>query len=124
MIRVMELSDVSRVAEIHVYGWRIAYRGVISDDYLFRNMLVSTRMSYFENAIQTNAEESYVFDDGVIKAFLTIGTCRDIDKPESFELWESTLTRLCKGKASAQKWLTSVKLKPMREVTQRSVCGC
>jgi len=79
----MALSDIPRVAEIHVYGWRSAYRGIITDDYLFRNMLVSKRMSYFENSVKTNTEESYVLDDGLIKAFLTIGACRDIDKPES-----------------------------------------
>ncbi len=32
-------------------------------------------------------EESYVFDDGIIKAILTIGVCRDDDKSNSFELW-------------------------------------
>jgi len=87
MIRAMELSDVSRVAEIHVFGWRNAYRGIIPDDYLFKNMIVSKRMSYFEKSVQNSAEESYVFDDGILKAFMTIGACRDIDKSEAFELW-------------------------------------
>ncbi|MCL2120703.1 MAG: GNAT family N-acetyltransferase [Clostridiales bacterium] len=76
-----------RVAEIHVFGWRDAYREIISDDYLFNTMLVSKRMKYFEEAVVNNSEESYVFDDGILRAFMTIGACRDTDKPDSFELW-------------------------------------
>ena len=87
MIRAMALSDVSRVAEIHVFGWRDAYRCFISDDFLFKSMLVSKRIDVFDNSVRNNAEENYVYDDGIIKAFLTIGRCRDEDKPESFELW-------------------------------------
>ncbi|MCL2603136.1 MAG: hypothetical protein FWD90_01500 [Defluviitaleaceae bacterium] len=29
MIRRMEEADITRVAEIHVFGWRCAYRGFI-----------------------------------------------------------------------------------------------
>ena len=87
MIRTMEITDLPRVAEIHVFGWRSAYRGIISDEYLFNKMLVSRRMSSFESAVKNNTEESYVYDDGMIKAFMTIGDCRDEDKPGAFELW-------------------------------------
>jgi ribosomal protein S18 acetylase RimI-like enzyme len=87
MIRVMQISDVSRVAEIHVFGWRSAYRGIVSDEFLFNKMIVSNRIKWFENAVRNQTEESYVFDDGIIKAILTIGACRDSDKTKSFELW-------------------------------------
>jgi GNAT superfamily N-acetyltransferase len=83
----MKLADTLRVAEIHVYGWRNAYRGIVSDDYLFNKMTVSKSADRFENAVRDNTEESYVFDDGILKAFMTIGSCRDADKTESFELW-------------------------------------
>ena len=69
MIRAMVLSDVPRVAEIHVFGWRSAYRGFISDDFLFKKMLVSKRIDVFDNSVRNNAEENYVYDDGIIKAF-------------------------------------------------------
>ena len=92
MIRPMQISDIPRVAEIHVFGWRCAYRGIVSDEHLFNTLLVSKRMERFEEHLR-NIEsdsyvfgESYVFDDGIIKAFLTIGPCRDEDKPEAFEL--------------------------------------
>ena len=87
MIRKMELPDINRVAEIHVFGWRSAYRAFISDDFLFNKITVSKSMRNFENAISHNAQESYAYDDGILKAFMTIGTCRDADKTESFELW-------------------------------------
>ncbi|MCL2321749.1 MAG: GNAT family N-acetyltransferase [Oscillospiraceae bacterium] len=87
MIRPVKISDVSRIAEIHVFGWRCAYKGIVSDDFLFNKMLVSKQISYFSVAILNNIEESYVFDDGIIKAFLTIGACRDEDKSKTFELW-------------------------------------
>jgi ribosomal protein S18 acetylase RimI-like enzyme len=87
MIRLMQITDVPRVAEIHVFGWRSAYRGIVSDEFLFNKMIVSQRMISFENAVNNHTEENYVFDDGIIKAILTIGACRDTDKMNSFELW-------------------------------------
>jgi ribosomal protein S18 acetylase RimI-like enzyme len=87
MIRVMQLKDVPRVAEIHVFGWRCAYRGIVSDEFLFNKMIVTERAIVFDNAVHNHTEETYVFDDGIIKAFLTIGVCRDADKPDSYELW-------------------------------------
>jgi ribosomal protein S18 acetylase RimI-like enzyme len=50
-------------------------------------MLVERRMEAFRGFIASGQAENYVFDDGIIKAILTIGLCRDTDKPLSFELW-------------------------------------
>jgi putative acetyltransferase len=44
-------------------------------------------MDYFENAVRNETDESYVYDDGIVKGFLTIGACRDENKANSFELW-------------------------------------
>lgn len=87
MIRRMVLADSVRAAEIHVYGWRFAYRGIISEQILFNKINVVNRVKYFERAISDELDESYVFDDGVIKAILTIGTSRDKDKMDAYELW-------------------------------------
>jgi len=35
MIRRAKVDDANRIAEIHVFGWRCAYRGIVSDEYLF-----------------------------------------------------------------------------------------
>lgn len=79
-------TDVPRVAEIHVMGWRNTYRDIIKEEILFSKMLVSKRIDYFKKALKENKEEIYVYDDGIIKAMLTIGKSRDKDKKEGFEL--------------------------------------
>ena len=52
---------------------------------MFNRMRVAKRQEYFENVMLKKAERSHVYDDGIIKGFLTIGKCRDEDKPNSFE---------------------------------------
>jgi len=93
MIRAMQASDIPRVAEIHVFGWRCAYRGIVPDQHLFNTMLVSKRMERWAEILQRKDTEcsnwgceNYVYDDGIIKGILTIGPCRDEDKPNAYEL--------------------------------------
>jgi len=84
MIRALEKSDVPRIAEIHVFAQRTVYRGVVTDDFLFGKMTVKDRIEYFH----VNEAEGYVFDEGgIIKGFITLGPCKDEDKPDSFELF-------------------------------------
>ena len=87
MIRRAELSDIPRIAEIHVFGWRSSYKRIVSDEILFNKMQVSKKIPIFEKVLNENAAENYVFDDGIIKAFMTIGACRDDDKSGAYELW-------------------------------------
>jgi len=88
----MKESDIPRVTEIHVFGWRCAYRGIVPDENLFNNMLVSSRLektaTWLNSGGSTDVSfgETYVFDDGIVKGFLTLGLCRDTDKLDAFEL--------------------------------------
>ena len=86
MIRPIAISDISRAAEIHVFAWRSAYRGIISDEYLFKTRSVAGSLKRFEDTVRDGTPETYVYDDGIVKAFLTIGICRNEDKPNAFEL--------------------------------------
>ena len=86
MIRKIQENDIPRVAEIGVFGWRSAYRGILSDDYLFNNLTVAKNLDIWKDRIKNPAFETYVYDDGIVKAFMTIGKCGDKDKPESFEI--------------------------------------
>jgi len=43
MIRKATVEDANRLAEIHVFGWRFAYRNLISDELLFKKMNVVKR---------------------------------------------------------------------------------
>ncbi len=40
MIRVATEEDCGRLAEINVFAWRLAYRNIISDTYLFKKRSV------------------------------------------------------------------------------------
>jgi hypothetical protein len=44
MIRKATEADIPRLAEIVVYGWRTAYRGIIPDNVLFNQRTVSKAM--------------------------------------------------------------------------------
>ncbi len=56
VIRKMRMEDAVRAAEISVYGWRDTYRGIISDDILFKRILVPNKIQYFEGAIGNQTE--------------------------------------------------------------------
>jgi len=87
----MQLPDIPRVAEIHVFGWRCAYRGIVPDEILFNVMSVAKRIEKFEVFLRDtegtwSTSGNFVYDDGIVKAFLTIGPCRDEDRQDAFEL--------------------------------------
>jgi len=89
----MQLSDISRVAEIHTFGWRYAYRGIVSDEHLFNVMSVTKRIERLTEIFSASEKEgswsgsdNFVYDDGILKAFLAVGPGRDEDKPHAFEL--------------------------------------
>jgi len=86
MIRKMDLADVPRVAEVWMFSWRNAFRGIISDEDLFKGRLVVDGITMFEETLKKNTSQNYVFDDGIIKAFLTMYPCQDEDKAGTFEL--------------------------------------
>ena len=99
MIRPMQKSDIPRVAEIVVFGWRSAYRGIVSDEHLFKERLVSTQIAKYEERMdnENSRYTYYVYDDGIIKAFLSVGICSDEDKPEAFELYAIYVEPCLKG---------------------------
>jgi len=100
MIRKMELIDIPRVAEINVFGWRVAYRGIVSDELLFTKRLVATSIPRFQGGFfgSENNSEGYVFDDGIIKGFISVQPCADKDKPQAFELGAIYIEPLMKRK--------------------------
>lgn len=84
MIRPMRVPDASRMGEIHVFAQRVAYRGFVSDEFLFGDkMSVQKRIGYFAEG----TADAYIFDDGIIKGFITLGPCKDDDKPNTLELY-------------------------------------
>jgi len=86
MIRKATRDDAPRIAEIHVFGWRAAYRGIVPDEILFNRLSVVKRAPMIADALDTD-EETYVYDDGIIRGWMTVGDCRDDDAKGAFELW-------------------------------------
>jgi len=88
----MTAADIPRVAEIGIFGWRAAYRGIVSDEIMFRDRLVVTQIARMEARFRRSENpgdyfvDRYVYDDGIVKGNLVIAPCGDEDKPEAFEL--------------------------------------
>ena len=89
MIREAQASDTFRIAEIEVAGCRYAYRNILSDECLYKDLTVENRIPVCRRWIAEKLFEVYVYEDpdtGVIKGMMGIGMCEDDDKKDAFEL--------------------------------------
>jgi len=98
MIRPMMVEDVPRVAEIHVFGQRKAYQGIMPDKFLFGTINVAKRMEFFKDILEKGYWDGYVYDDGIIRGFIVIGQCEDADKTKAFKLERIFVDPLMSGK--------------------------
>ena len=68
-IRKADINDLSRIAEIQVFNYRLYFFPIFkSDDYYFNELGVPSLMREYESALDT----LYVYDDGVVKGFIKI----------------------------------------------------
>ena len=68
-IRKANRNDLSRIAEIQVFNYRLFFYPIFkSDEYYFDELSVPSLMKEFESAL----ESLYVYDDGVVKGFIKI----------------------------------------------------
>ncbi len=69
MIRKATINDLSRIAEILVFNYRLYFYPIFkSDEYYFDELQVPTLMKEYESAL----DSLYVYDDGVVKGFIKI----------------------------------------------------
>ncbi|SLM18451.1 conserved hypothetical protein [uncultured spirochete] len=88
MIRKATVNDASRIAEIQIFGWRNAYRGIIDDKILFAKLNIEKKSQSLRKVLEEGTDEWYVFEEKeIVKGAMVAGKCRDADKPEAFELW-------------------------------------
>lgn len=90
MVRKAVVEDAERLAEMHICGWRHAYRGIITDVFLFGKLNVCRRAGNIRKELEQGSGEHYVAErDGVAAAFMVMGPSRDEDKrgDGNFELW-------------------------------------
>ncbi|MCX8058922.1 MAG: GNAT family N-acetyltransferase [Spirochaetes bacterium] len=90
MIRKAKEEDSYRIAEIQVFGWRTAYRGIIKDQFLFNSLSVVKANSSFLKRIKDNtlSDQIYIFEeDSIIKGFIIFGPYRDYENLSCLELY-------------------------------------
>ena len=74
-IRKAEKRDISRIAEMIVFGKRIAYRDIFKDDIgSFKELQV---LDVAEELSKNTAlfESMAVYDDGIVKGVIAVGVC-------------------------------------------------
>ncbi len=86
MIRKPLLEDASRIAEIHTYGWRYAYKNILPETFLYKNCQVIKAYEKQKKVISENIGTIDIYDDGIIKGFAIHSESRDKDLPDSYEL--------------------------------------
>lgn len=69
MIRKAENKDLSRIAEIQVFNYRLYFYPIFQcDEYYFAELQVTSLISKYEAEL----DSLYVYDDGVVKGFIKI----------------------------------------------------
>ena len=84
IIRYYEKEDINQIAKIIDEDWKIAYKGIIDDDYL-KNLNYKDREQRIRNKYQKEKAIVY-YDNGIIKGFCRFGENRD-DKKELAEIY-------------------------------------
>lgn len=87
-IRGATIDDARPIAEIHVAGWRSAYRGLIPDAYL-TELSVEKRQRAWRTAIeQGDPQILLATESGGVIGWIAFGKCRDSDQPpDTGEIW-------------------------------------
>ena len=66
-IRKANRKDLSRIAEIQVFNYRLYFYPIfLSDEYYFGELSVPSLMQKYESEL----DSLYVYDDGVVKGFI------------------------------------------------------
>ena len=83
-IRNIEEKDVSRVAEIHVRSWQVAYKGILPQEFL-DNLSIKQRETLWRNDIFPKMGRSnYVLEvAGNVLGWVSVGPSRDDDADEN-----------------------------------------
>jgi GNAT superfamily N-acetyltransferase len=89
MVRKAVAEDLPRIAEIHISGWRFAYKGIISDIELFKNRIVTRALKGLEKQFNEGLEIIVYEDDEnkIIKGFIFHGFSKEIEKKNSYEVF-------------------------------------
>jgi ribosomal protein S18 acetylase RimI-like enzyme len=89
-IRAASVDDAGRIAEIHVAGWRWAYRGQMPQDFLDA-LSLERRTEERRRALETPRSPEHrhwlIEERGRVQGFAITGPCRDADMASAAELY-------------------------------------
>lgn len=87
-VRIAKPEDARAIAEIHVAAWRVAYRGLMPDDFLAA-LSVDERTEIWSGALaRPNPSQLALAEvDGALAAFCIYGPTRDDESPDVAEIY-------------------------------------
>ena len=103
MLRKATMQDVSRVAEIIVFGKRVAYRPIFQNDVVsFNELQVINLIEEYRNA-PALVDNMLVYDDGIIK-----GVINRVFKDDAVEICEFYVEPFFKGNGIGKELIQQV----------------
>ena len=103
MLRKATMQDIPRIAEIIVFGKRVAYRPIFNNDVVsFNELQVINLIDEYTNN-PTLVDNMLVYDDGIIK-----GVINRIFEEDAVEICEFYVEPFFKGKGIGKKLIQQV----------------
>lgn len=84
-IRNAKSEDLSKISEIHISGWRFAYKGILADEYLYNQDFSNDAYILYNRILESPHPKLEIFDDGTIKGFIVHNT-RDHKTEHYYEI--------------------------------------
>lgn len=103
MLRKATMQDVSRIAEIIVFGKRVAYRPIFNNDVVSFNELQVMYLVEEYKKNPTLVDNMLVYDDGIIK-----GVINRISKDDAVEICEFYVEPFFKGNGIGKELIQQV----------------
>ena len=103
MVRKASMQDVSRIAEIIVFGKRVAYRPIFNNDVVSFNELQVIILIEEYRSNPALVDNMLVYDDGIIK-----GVINRIFKDDSVEICEFYIEPFFKGNGIGKELIQQV----------------
>lgn len=117
VIRRATMHDAGAIARVHVASWRVAYRGLLSEEFIASRDERQRTQYWAEGLARPDAAAFVAEADGSVFAFIFVASSRDADADRSTvgEVWAFHVL--------PQSWRRGVGTRLMAEATQ-FLAGC
>lgn len=95
-MRAAEVADADAIGLIHVLGWRVAYAGLMPEEFL-RGLSVRERQDRWRERVRDDSRVLVAVERGAVVGFASFGASRDHDGPDVGELYAIYLHPECWG---------------------------